>query len=92
MKQMNRTLAFSVLLILSVILSTCYVSKKSVRQVNVSINSDFEVQVDRDPAGHFIDYYTADQYRQFFMDGLTKQLAFKNIVVVVENPEFVVNI
>lgn len=70
------------------ITNACYVSKKASREVKVSINKDFQVIIEKDPKGHFLDFQTAEQYKQNVIDGLTKQLGYKNIVVVTEGQEF----
>lgn len=67
-------------------------SKKASRQVKVSINNDFQVIIEKDPKGHFLDFQTPEQYKQNFIDGLTKQLGYKNIIVVTEGAEFAVTV
>lgn len=82
----------SLILCAGLLISSCYVSKKVSREVTVSVNSDFPVVIDKDPKGHFLDYYTTEQYKAQFLDGLTKTLGYKNIKVVTENPEFIIQI
>lgn len=68
--------------------SECYVSKKTSRPVTVSVNDDFQVVLEKDPKGHFLDYYTAEQYKESYLKGLKSGLEIKNISIVKENPEF----
>lgn len=72
----------------SIVLSACYTSKKTARPVNVSINEDFQVIIEKDPKGHFLDYYTAEQYKETYLSSLKKLLQLNNITVVNENAEF----
>lgn len=88
---MKKSHLLSLLLIFIGIVS-CFGPKKIAREVYASINPNFEVVIEKDPKGHFVDYYTVDQYKQCFIEGLTKQLLYKNIVVGNENPEFTITI
>lgn len=80
------------LLLIFIGTASCFGPKKISREVRASINPGFEVFIEKDPKGHFVDYYTADKYKQFFIEGLTKQLSYKNIVVSNDNPEFTITI
>lgn len=83
---------FVSLAFVSVLVSACYTSKKASRPVNVSINENFQVIIEKDPKGHFLDYYTAEQYKETYLKGLKSLLQLNNIIVVTENPEFTVTI
>lgn len=82
----------SLLIALIVVLASCYVSKKTTRPVNVSVNTNFLINIEKDPKGHFVDYYTVDQYKEQFIAGLTSKLKMNNITIVNENPEFIIEI
>lgn len=71
---------------------SCFTAKKVSREVRVAINSDFQVIIEKDPKGHFVDYYSPEEYKKCFIEGITKQLAYKNIFVSSENPEFIISV
>jgi len=79
------------LLIFSFVLVSCYTSKKASRPVNITI-TDFDVIIEKDPKGHFLDYYTKEQYKEAFMNSLKKSLEYNNIFINSENAEFNVTI
>ena len=64
---MKRTVIF-ILALVGVFLSACYTSKKTSRPVTVSVNDDFQVVIDKDPKGHFLDYYTTEQYKENYLN------------------------
>ncbi len=72
------------------VLSACYTSKKASRPVNITVNTDFPVIIEKDPKGHFLDYYTAEQYREAFLNTMKSQLALNNIFITSDNAEFTV--
>jgi len=73
------------------LLSACYTSKKATRAVNITV-SDFEVVIEKDPKGHFVDNYTKEQYKEFFMNQLKSSLEYNNIFIKQENAEFTITI
>lgn len=86
---MKKSFLLPLLLVLTGIVS-CFGPKKISREVRVSINPNFNVIIEKDPKGHFVDYYSADQYKQCFIEGITKQLSFKNIIINNDNPEYII--
>lgn len=83
---------YVLLILLTLLFSTCFTAKKVSREVRVGINSDFQIIIEKDPKGHFVDYYSPEEYKKYFIEGITKQLAYKNIFVSSENTEFIVSV
>ena len=79
-------------LLLSMVLYGCYTSKPLSREVKVFINANYSIQIEKDPKGHFVDYYTKEQYKQFFYEALIKQLNYNKISVDAGNPEYIIDI
>lgn len=70
------------------ILGGCYTSKKLDRQVKATLKMDFAIQLQPGPSAKYIDKHTEEEYRQAFREGLKKELAYSNVQLVDENPEF----
>jgi hypothetical protein len=87
---MKRKVIF-ILAIVGFFLNACYTSKKATRPINITV-SDFEVVIEKDPKGHFVDNYTKEQYKEFFMTQLKSSLEYNNIFIKPDNAEFSVTI
>lgn len=65
----------------TILLSSCYVSKPLENEVNATVNTEFDVQLDYPNNGYksFITNYTADEYRNKFIEGLKGELSYSKI-------------
>ena len=78
-------------LLVTLLFTSCYISKDLDREVKVSYNTDFELEAIQGPEG-FMARYTNDQLRQSYLDGLKGELESNKVIIVTSGAEFIVRI
>lgn len=86
---MKRILGLTLIVLLT---SSCYTSKKLDRQVRVQLNMGFAATLEKDANAKYIDKHNEEAYKAAFKEGLKRELGYSNVLLVDDNPEFVVNV
>lgn len=72
---------FAPVFLTAIMLSACYISKPLENEVNATVNTEFDVQLDYPNNGYesFITNYTTNEYRNKFIEGLKGELSYSKI-------------
>lgn len=74
--------------LLSLLLTSCYVSKSLEDEVRVRINGVIPVTIVNEGNSAFVDAYTKKEYQQKFLEGLKAEFATSKVIIDNENPMF----
>ena len=77
--------------LLSLLLTSCYVSKTLEDEVRVRINGVIPVTIVNEGSSNFVDAYTVKQYQQKFLEGLKAEFATSKVIIDNDNPMFEIN-
>lgn len=93
---MNRIIAnlkfIASVVVLLLLFQSCYVSKTLERDVNISLDETFIVTITNTGNSSFSGNYTEEEYRQAFLEGMKSEFVGSHIIIVANNPEFLVSI
>ncbi len=78
--------------LISLLFTSCYVSKTLDREVKITLDESFEISMQNNGNSNFTGGFTADEYRAAFIEGMKAEFASSKIVIVQDNPEFMVSI
>ncbi len=81
-----------ILFIVSIIATSCYISKPLAIEVKVSFNSDFPVNIKNEGHSNFVGNHTNADYRTAYINELIKELAINHVVIDNVSPEFIIQI
>ena len=80
------------LLILSAIMSSCYLSKPLDRDVHVELLKDFHVMTVNNGKSSFTDNVPEDTLKMKFLEGMSAEFKTSRVIVDNNHPEFIVSI
>ena len=89
---MNKLTFFFFIVVPQLVFQSCYISKSLERDVNVSLDESFNIELSNGGSSDFSSNYSAEEYKAAFIEGVKREFATGHIVLVNNNPEFSVSI
>lgn len=86
------SMKYTALVVVALILSSCYISKSLERDVPVRIDMNIPVSLFNNGNSTFLSAFLETDYQQKFVDGMKAEFAVSRVIVDNVNPEFEVKV